>query len=128
MYWLKLLGTADHPMQDDWRNEGNRSKDFVSSRKRMKMKPGDRIVCYATGIGSVFAVGTVTSFPYKQADDEGFEWRVGVELDKAKEFLHEGVPLDYLSVDGRDLRRSIKRQSYIKLVPVEFEAAAKALA
>jgi hypothetical protein len=128
MYWLKLLGTAGHQMQDDWTNEDERSGDFVASRKRMAMKPGDRVVCYATGIGSVFAVGTVTSFPYKAPDDEGFEWRVSVELEDPKQFLHEGVPLDYLNVDGRDLRKSIKRQSHVKLSRAEFEAAVKALA
>ncbi len=128
MYWLKLLGTTGHQMRDDWQNEGERSKDFVASRKRMTMRPGDRIVCYATGIGSVFAVGTVTSFPYEEPDDEGFEWRVGVTLENPKEFLHEGVTLEQLNVDGRDLRKSIKRQSHIKLTPAEFEAAVRALA
>jgi hypothetical protein len=128
MYWLKLLGTTGHQMQDDWSNEDKRDEGFVASRKRMSMRPGDRIVCYATGVGSVFAVGTVTSFPHKAPDDEGFEWRVGVELENPKQFLHEGVPLDYLNVDGRDLRKSIKRQSHVKLTSAEFEAAVKALA
>lgn len=128
MYWLKLLGTAGHPMQDDWTNEDERSGDLVASRQRMAMEPGDRIVCYATGVGSVFAVGTVTSFPYKAPDDEGFEWRVNVELEDPKQFLHEGVPLHYLNVDGRDLRKSIKRRSHVKLTQAEFDAAVKALA
>lgn len=128
MYWLKLLGTTGHQMQDDWQHEGERATDFVASRKRMSMRPGHRVVCYATGVGSVFAVGTVTSFPYKAPDEEGFEWRVGVELEDAKQFLHEGVPLDYLNVDGRDLRKSIKRQSHVRLTSAEFEAAVQALA
>jgi hypothetical protein len=128
MYWLKLLGTTGHQMQDDWLNEDKRSGEFVASRKRMAMKPGDRVVCYATRVGSVFAVGTVTSFPYKAPDEEGFEWRVKVELENPKQFLHEGVPLDYLNVDGRDLRKSIKRQSHVRLTQPEFEAAVKALA
>jgi hypothetical protein len=38
------------------------------------------------------------------------------------------VPLEVVSVDGRDLRQSIRRQSHIKLRSAEFEAAAKALA
>jgi hypothetical protein len=128
MDWLKMLGTTEHQMQDDWLNEEDRSKGFVASRKRMSMRPGDRLVYYATGIGSVFAIATVTSFLYKQANAEGFEWGVDVELQQHKQFLHEGLPLEVVSVDGRDLRQSIRRQSHIKLRPAEFEAAAKALA
>ncbi len=128
MDWLKMLGTTKRQMQDDWLNEGDRSKGFVASRKRMNMRPGDRLVYYATGVGSVFAIATVTSFPYQQADTEGFKWRVDIELQQHKQSLHEGLPLEVVSVDGRDLRQSIRRQSHIKLRPAEFEAAAKALA
>jgi hypothetical protein len=61
-------------------------------------------------------------------DAEWFEWRVDIELQQHKRFLHEGLPLEVVSVDGRDLLRSIWRVSHIKLRPAEFEAAAKALA
>jgi len=131
MDWLKMLGTTEHPMQDDWLNEGFRTTDFVTSRKRMSMRPGDGIALYATGLGSVFAFGRVTSFVYERPDagQEGFEWCVNVDLgDNYREFIHEGVPLDLVSVDGRDLRGSIKQQSHIKLSPVEFDAIRKALA
>jgi hypothetical protein len=36
--------------------------------------------------------------------------------------------LELVSVDGRDLRKSIKQQSHIKLSPIEFEAVKQALA
>ncbi|HME04817.1 MAG TPA: hypothetical protein VKG38_17470 [Solirubrobacteraceae bacterium] len=130
MDWLKMLGTTERPMQDDWLHEGNRTKEFFTSRKRMSMRPGDRVAYYATGLGSVFALGTVTSFAYQRPDEnrEGFEWRVDVNLDDAsREFIHEGVPLEVVSVDGRDLRGSIKQQSHIKLTPAEFGAIEKAL-
>jgi len=132
MDWLKMLGTSEKQMQDDWLNEGTeRTTTFVASRKRLSMKPGDRIALYATGVGSVFAFGIVASFAYEKADEygEGFEWRVDVDLgEDYKEFLHEGVPLDLVSVDGRDLRKSIKQQSHVRLSPAEFEAIRAALA
>jgi hypothetical protein len=131
MDWLKMLGTTEHQMQDDWLNEGDREKTFVASRKRMSLRPGDGIALYATGVGSVFGFGTVTTFAYKKPDTngEGFEWRVDVNLgNNYREFLHEGVPLELVSVDGRDLRKSIKQQSHIKLSPIEFDAVKKALA
>jgi hypothetical protein len=130
MYWLKMLGTTGRPMQDDWLNEGFRTKDRVTSRKRMSMRPGDGIALYATGWGAVFAVGSVTSFAYKRPDEEseGFEWCIDVDLgDGLREFIHEGVPLDLVSVDGRDLRQSIKQQSHIKLKPAEWVAIKTAL-
>jgi len=130
MDWLKMLGTTEHQMKDDWLNEGERTTEFVASRKRMSMRPGDGIALYATGRGSVFAFGTVTSFAYKRPDtnNEGFEWRVDVDLGgNYREFLHQGVPLALVSVDGRDLNRSIKQQSHIKLRSAEFEAVKTAL-
>jgi hypothetical protein len=130
MDWLKMLGTTERQMQDDWLNEGKRMKDCVASRKRMSMRPGDGIALYATGRGAVFAFGRVTSFAYQRPDpnDEGFEWCVNVDLgSNYRDFLHEGVPLDLVSVDGRDLRKSIKQQSHIKLSPVEFDAIRRAL-
>lgn len=131
MDWLKMLGTTEHPMRDDWLNHGPRTTDLVTSRKRMAMRPGDGIALYATGRGAVFAFGTVTSFAYERPDPghEGFEWCINVDLgDNYREFLHDGVPLDLVSVDVRDLRKSIKQKSHIRLSPAEFEAIRKALA
>jgi hypothetical protein len=130
MDWLKMLGTTERQLQDDWRNKETRPTNCVTSRKRMSMRPGDRIALYATGQGAVFAFGRVTSFAYPRPDpnDEGFEWCVNVDLgSNYREFLHEGVPLNLVSVDGRDLRKSIKQQSHIKLSPVEFDAIRRAL-
>ncbi|HST34833.1 MAG TPA: hypothetical protein VLJ80_15085 [Solirubrobacteraceae bacterium] len=123
-YWLKSLGTTTKPMKDDWLNEAHRMLDFVTSRKRMAMRPGDKLALYATGHGSVFAVGTVTSFAFEHGEPghEDFVWRVNVQLDQPREFIHEGVPLDLVSVDDRDLRVSIKQKSQIRLSSNEFEA------
>jgi hypothetical protein len=44
------------------------------------------------------------------------------------DFIHDGVPLDELNVDGRYLRESIKQHSHIRLTPAEYEAAVEQLA
>ena len=82
------------------------------------------------GHGSVFAIGTVKSFAFEHGEPghKDFDWRVDVQLDHVREFLHEGVPLDLVSVDGRDLRGSVKQKSQIRLSPEEFKAIEKALA
>lgn len=62
--WLKMLGSTERKMDDAWLDTGN-----FGSRKPMHMKPGDRVACYATGRGSVFAVGTITSLSYPSRTD-----------------------------------------------------------
>jgi hypothetical protein len=129
MDWLKNVGTSARPIEDAWRNNRDWLFKFVTSRQRMNMKPGDGIAYYATGLGSVFALGTVTSFVYEQreAEHEDFVWRVDVELSRWRDFVHAGVPLEHVSVEERDLPGSIKQKSHIKLSPAEFAAIATAL-
>jgi hypothetical protein len=96
----------------------------------MSMKPGDGIAYYATALGSVFAVGTVRSFVYERQEEghQDFIWRVDVELAEWRDFVHEGVPLEQVSVDGRDLRSSVKQKSHITLSDAEYAAITTALA
>ena len=93
------------------------------------MAPGDGIVLYASGTGLFFAVGEVTSFPYRFEDDgqTDWPWRVNVKLAHSREFLHDGVPLEVLNVDERDLRKTIKRRSHIRLSAAEYDAAVRVL-
>ncbi len=52
---------------------------------------------------------------------------VNVDLDgNYRGFIHDGVPLNLVSVDRRELSKSIKQQSHIKLSPLDFEAIKKA--
>jgi hypothetical protein len=130
MDWLKNVGTSARPIEDAWRVERDWLSRFVTSRQRMSMKPGDGIAYYATGLGSVFAIGSVTSFVYERSEEEhgDFIWRVDVELTSWRDFVHEGIPLEHVSVEDRDLRGSIKQKSHIALSPPEFAAIASALA
>lgn len=93
------------------------------------MKTGDRIVYYASGIGLVFTVGTVTSYPYRLDEAWSEEWQrvVNVKLNAMREYIHDGVPLEALNAAGRELRSSIKRRSHIRLLDPEYERAVELL-
>lgn len=129
-YWLKALGTSatGQQMPDDWRSIEVLTHAATFGR-HPSLKAGDGIVYYATGRGLIFAAGEVTSYPY-QAESETethWPWRVNVRLDWNKPFIHEGVPLEHLNVDGRDLRVSMRRRSHIRLSEAEYETAVNAL-
>lgn len=129
-FWLKALGTSNEPLDDAWRDFAKGLFEHaVTSRRKHKIRPGDGIVLYATRHGVVFGVGTATSLAYldKEDDRHGFPWRVNIQLDHSRDFLHDGVPLDVLNVDERDLRRSVRQRSAIRLSAGEFQAARKAL-
>ena len=124
------MGAREQQLPDDWASIGNglfhRAATFGG---RPGMRTGDRIVLYASGWGVIFAVGEVTSLPYRHIDEgeEDWPWRVNVALARSRQFLHDGVPLDVLNVEERDLRNTIKRRSHLRLSPTEYDAAVRAL-
>jgi hypothetical protein len=131
-HWIKALGMGAREQQlpDDWGRVGNGLfHNAVTFSGRPGLKSGDGIVLYASGTGLVFAVGIVTSFPYLFEEDgtTGWPWRVNVKLEYWRDFLHDGVPLEELNVDGRDLRNRMKRRSHIRLSAAEYEAAVSSL-
>lgn len=129
--WIKSLGMGARARQlrDDWRNEREGLLDkALPFAARPGLGKGDGVVLYAAGVGLIFAVGRVTSHPFRdEADATDWPWRVNIELDQFREFLHDGEELQTLNVDERDLRIAIKRRSHIRLSETEFEAAVKAL-
>jgi|GEM_PF-3379089 len=129
--WIKALGMGARggQLRDDWGNERDglfhRALTFA---RRPGLTKGDGVVLYAAGVGLVFAAGRVTSHAYLDATDTtAWPWRVNIKLDEAREFLHDGEPLEVLNVEERDLRKAIKRRSHIRLSYAEFDAAVRAL-
>lgn len=131
-YWLKTfgMGARESRMPDDWRSVRVLTA-HATSKRNSSMKTGDGIVYYAAGFGLLFAAGTVTSYPYIEPTDgeEEWPWRVDVSLDEGASlrFIHHGVSLDEVSIDGRDLGRSIRQKSHIRLSETEHAAAIAAL-
>lgn len=130
-YWIKSLGMGarGRQLRDDWGNERDGLlRRALTFARRPGLAKGDGVVLYAAGVGVVFAVGRATSHPYLDGGDTGdWPWRVGIQLDESREFLHDGEPLDVLNVEERDLRSVMKRRSHIRLSEAEFEAAVRAL-
>jgi hypothetical protein len=50
-----------------------------------------------------------------------------VTLTHWRDFLLDGVPLEVLNAEERDLRNMIKRRSHIRLSANEYDAAVRAL-
>lgn len=131
-YWLKALGSSEEPLPDAWKTRNN---GVLVDHATFPWKPGmvqkdDKIVYYATGWKLVFAVGTVTTAPYPDAKNaNGYDWRVKVVLEIAKEFVHDGALLNALNVPSsrNDVRNRIKRRSHVQLSKAEFAAAVAAL-
>jgi hypothetical protein len=130
-YWIKALGggPGGTPLPNNWRNISFLTHAATFGTK-CGMRAGDGIVYYATGTGLFFAVGEVTSDPYLAEDPSqtNWPWRVNVTLDHSTRLVDEGVPLETLSVDGRNLRVSMRRRSHIRLSENEYDAAVRALA
>jgi hypothetical protein len=97
--------------------------------RRPNVERGDRIVYYAPGWKLVFAEGEATSYPYEERSDKlpHYSWWVNIRLELKRDVVHDGIPLDALSVDGRDLPLRMLRRSHIKLTPKEHDAAVRAL-
>lgn len=131
-FWIKALGMGAREQQlpDKWATIADGLfHNAVTFAGQPGMVPGDGIVLYASGTGLFFAVGEVKSFPYRFEEDgtTDWPWRVNVKLAHWREFLHDGVPLEVLNVDERDLRKTIKRRSHIRLSATEYDAAVRAL-
>ena len=128
-YWLKALGGGPRVgrLPDDWREVDNRLFErHVTFAQNSSIEPGDALVLYAAGWGAFFAVGAAESYPYKHGDDH-WPWRVDLSLQHSVPFIHSGVPLQVLNIDGRDLRVAMKRRSHIRLSHDEYQTAVKAL-
>jgi hypothetical protein len=98
------MGARGKQLRDDWRNERNgllrHALPFAASPG---LRKGDGVILYAAGEGIVFAVAKVTSHPcLDESDSTNWPWRVNVEPEHAREFLHDGESLDVLNAQERD--------------------------
>jgi hypothetical protein len=84
------------------------------------------MILYAVGgAKSVFAIAQVTSEPYASGEKR-WPFRVNVTY-PVNLPVSSGVHIDQVSTPKRNLRRSVRRASYIELHPEEYERAATRL-
>jgi hypothetical protein len=119
--WLKLIGTAERPCPEAWK------QSHASSRRRPSgIHAGDHMVLYAVGRAKrVFALAGVTSEPYDSGDKE---WPYRIDITYLVHLpTSQGVHIDQVSTAKRNLIRSLRQASYIRLFPEEYERAASKL-
>ena len=119
--WLKMVGSTDSPCPESYERD---HVDFV--RKPISFRSGDDMVFYAAGgTQRVFAIARAIGEPY-DSRDRRWPYRMNVKYILNLP-LSSGVHIDELSTPRRNLRRSVRRASYIRLDPEEYERAAKKL-
>jgi hypothetical protein len=96
--------------------------DFSPTRRPRQIHIGDHLVLYAAGGRKrVFAIAKVTS-EVKASDDNEWPHRVDIEY-LVRVSPPDGVHIDEVSPPQRDLLRTLRRQSYLRLSPEEYERA-----
>jgi hypothetical protein len=128
-YWLKVVGMGESgkPIEDNWKTHRRLLERSVMFPKRpRRIKAGDTIVLYAAGWRVIFAAGEATTIPYSPPSvDPKYPWLVDVvwEEDSTLPFVHHGIPLAALGVDGK----SVRQQSHISLTEEQYRAAIRSL-
>lgn len=128
--WLKSVGTTPEPLPDEWGNALDGRPDVgvnigYPTRRKPRVKVGDRLVYYGTGHGRLFAVAVVTDEPYlTQPGDEHYDpkfaWRTPVRILRCVPRISDGPKLTELSVQ-RNMNLVVRQQSHVTLLPAEIQ-------
>src|SRR4051794_13040956 len=107
-YWLKLIGTVDHPI-DAY------SKPYVdySVHGYDYIVNGDKIILYATGRGTIFASADVISEP--RPSETQWPFRVDVRYRCQPVPVVEGVHVNQFADVGHDILQELQHQSFIPI-------------
>lgn len=129
--WLKTIGHGDKPPVPDWRHPWVHFK-----RMPKRVRVGDELVLYSAGrrkrgdARPVFALATIES-PVRENErrathphEDRYLCDVSYTVNLAPA---QGIPLESLNGERRDLRRSIGRRSYIELREDEARRAREML-
>lgn len=131
--WLKLIGSSDHPLTEPPHN-GIWARDSVGFRKtrRPGIRNGDHLFLYAPG-GSkkIFALAEAVTDPlhdetFKPHEVGSCRWKIQVRY-LVNLPVTFGISIDDIESPTRELTRSIRQQSHIKLLPEESTIACSKL-
>ena len=123
--WLKLIGSAKKPITEQ-PFYGRYDAEHVGFRKTRKpgIRAGDHLFLYAPG-GSrrIFALAEAIADPeldpnYNPDQEGSCRWKVRVRY-LINLPVSSGILIDDISSAQRDLIRSVRRASHIKLLPEE---------
>jgi hypothetical protein len=127
-HWLKALGHARWQLPDDWLADGGSERlRRTGFPRRPRIEPGDRLVYYASGWRSIFAVVEAVDEPTDEvpvaSNPTRWPWTVAVEPLLAIPLLHAAPPVEAAGV----LPRSMSQQSHIRLTPEQYARAVEAI-
>ena len=126
--WLKTLGGQGRPLDASWIEAGPERLRVTWFPRRPRMAQGDRLVYYAAGWQSVFAVGEVASDgPVPEpspSNPRRWPWAVHVRLHLCVPDLTFAPPLLSIGV----LPRSLSQHSHIRMTEEQYRRAVEAIA
>ncbi len=126
--WLKLVGAVDDPMPDDWLAGRTDLRDEVGFDKRARVEIGEELVLYAIPQGKVIGIAKVNSHPAWNGNHARWPWRSETSLRLAIADYERAPELsDIEEPGGRDLSKSVQRQSHIELHWGEYMRARNVL-
>lgn len=126
-HWLKMHGTGNARLPDEWLPERGYLLQATFFPRRPRVKPGDELIYYAAGWHRLFAAVEVSEPPTEGIDHpndpERWPWSVAIWPIMFVPRLGSGVPLDDIGVS----RLSVRRQSHIKISADQFDEAVELL-
>jgi hypothetical protein len=126
--WLKLVGATDDPMPDPWLTGRSDLRTEVGFNKRASVEIGEELVLYAVPQGKAIALARVKSHPIFNGTQERWPWRSQISLQLAIADYDRAPDLAEIEEPGgRELSKSVQRQSHIELRWGEFVRARAAL-
>jgi hypothetical protein len=122
--WLKLVGAVDDPMPDSWLTGRSDLRNEVGFNKKASVDVGEELVLYAIPQGKVIGLAKVVSHPEFNGGHARWPWRSKIHLLLAIADYDRAPDLDDICEDGgRDLSKSVRRQSHIELHWGEYAQA-----
>jgi hypothetical protein len=119
--WLKAIGAQGWPADEQWWKENNRGQHIDFPYRPKSIRPGDLMIVYAAGTGKVVGIVRAAGEFYEGGNNERWPYRIDTELVKAVP-ISQGVDLNGLSSE-RELGKSIRQKSHVRLSPAEAAAA-----
>jgi hypothetical protein len=126
-FWVKSLGTSTDRVPSAGLASISWITDDIGFPVDPAVRPGDRLVLYASGHGVIFGVVEVNLPPSLDNRARPWSYRVPVRPRLVLDELDRCPELAVVSDGSRDVRKSIRQQSHIRISEAEYLAATQAL-
>ena len=122
-YWLKAVGHARGPLPEDWIDSRAALLRSTGFPRRPRMRPGDRLVLYASVWRRVFALAEVLGEPERR-EHPRWPWTVAIETLLVVPVLDAAPPVEAIGVAAR----SMSQHSHIAIGAEHYRRALDAIA